>query len=118
MTTPFVCSFVCRDNAGIRGCYSINQTVVAGGLARVTAALTQVVPGKKLRRGDLTGLLVFGTKRGAHRRGGVTVRLGYNGVISLKKDGTPVATRIYAPVWLEARVWGYTRLAVVATTLL
>lgn len=89
-----------------------------GGLARITASLTAVVPGKKLRRGDLLGLLVFGTVRSLVRRGGVTVGLRYNGAIFLKKDGTPVATRVYAPVWLEARVYGYTRLAVLAVALL
>lgn len=118
MTTPFVCSFVCRDNAGIQQCYAINRTPLAGPLARVTVALTRVVPGKKLRRGDLTLVLVFGTIARATRRGGITAGLQYNGVISLKKDGTPVATRVYAPVWLEARISGYTRLAVLAVGLL
>lgn len=107
-----------RDNGGVRRVYAVNITFLVGPLARVTASLTEVAPNRKLRRGDLAGLVVFGRVCRVTRRGGVTAQLGYNGVISLKKDGTPLATRVYGPVFLEARPAGYARLAVVARGLL
>lgn len=117
MTRPHYTHYVARDNGGVRACYSVNRTVLAGEFARVLASVTRVGD-RKVRRGDLVATVVFGVARPVRRRGGVTTRLGYNGVVTLKKDGTPAATRVYGPVYLEARVTGYTRLAVVATGLL
>lgn len=113
MTRPHYTHYVARDNGGVRTCYSVNRDVVAGEFARVLASVTRTGD-RKVRRGDLVRLVVYGVRRRRPRRTGTVVRLGYNGVVNLKKDGTPVATRVYGPVYLEARHAGYARLAVVA----
>jgi ribosomal protein L14 len=117
VTRPHYTHYVARDNGGVRACYSVNRAVLAGQFARVLASVTRVGD-RKVRRGDLVATVVFGVARPVRRRTGPTVRLGYNGVVTLKKDGTPAATRVYGPVYLEARVTGYARLAVVAAGLL
>lgn len=112
LTRPHYTHYTVRDNGPVRSAYSVNRTVRSGEYAGITGAVTRStgVP----RRGDLVGLTVVGTRRWHRRRTGTSVRLGYNGVIHLKKDGTPVATRVFGPVYLEARHTGYARLAVVA----
>jgi len=112
LTRPHYTHYTVRDNGAVRSAYSINRTGRAGEFAGVTAAVTRSTGTP--RRGDLVGLTVVGTRRWHRRRTGGVVRLGYNGVIHLKKDGTPVATRVFGPVYLEARHTGHARLAVVA----
>ena len=92
----------------------IHETILLGGFGRLLGSLTVVAPGRKWRRGDLLGLVIFGRARRVTRRGGVVTRLGYNGAVALKKDGLPVATRIFHPAYLEARVTGYARLGTLA----
>jgi ribosomal protein L14 len=117
VTRPHYTHYVVRDNGPVRSCYSVNRTVLAGEFARVLASVTRTGD-PRTRRGDLVATVVFGVARPVRRRTGPGVRLGYNGVVTLKKDGTPAATRVYGPVYLEARVAGYARLAVVARGLL
>ena len=118
MIQPHYTRFVTRDNAGITQCYSVNRDGLAGPFARVLTSVTGCVGSKKFKRGDLVQMVVTGQRAYTVRRGGISSALGYNGVISLKKDGTPLATRVYTVVYLEARVAGYTRLAVLARALL
>lgn len=108
---------VTRDNAGVLTARTINTTVGVVP-AVVTASLTRVVPDRKLHRGDLLKFVVFGTVARVTRRTGTTVGLTYNGGITLRKDGTPVATKVYAPVLLESRWTGWSRLILVARFLL
>lgn len=114
MTLPSYCTYICRDNSGIRSCYSINRTLLEGQFGRILASLKVVTPNKKVKKGDLLQLVIFGTRKTVTRASGITSSLSYNGVISLKKDGTPVATRLYCPLYLEARHSGYMRLAVLS----
>ena len=86
--------------------------------ARLTGSLTRVVPGKKLHRGDLVRVVVFGTVKSHSRRTGTSVSLGYNGALSLRKDGSPVAGKLFCPIWLEARWRGYSRVTLLARFLL
>jgi len=102
--------YTTRDNGPVRSGYSVNETHLRGGLSVVLASVTRGT----LPRGTLTQVVVFGRARRVTRRTGGTVRLGYNGGVLLKKDGTPVATRVYSPAYLECRLWGYTRLSVLA----
>lgn len=117
MRIPSNVSYITKDNAGIRNCYSVNVKQVCGPLEEILASITRVT-NTKFKKGDLVRLIVFGRRRAYLRRGGVLARLGYNGAIPLKKDGSPVATRIWGPVWLEARPAGYLRLAVLSRSLL
>lgn len=86
--------------------------------ARVTGSLTKVVPGKKLNRGDLVRLVIFGTIRPRRRRTGTVVSLGYNGGLSLRKDGSPVAGKLFCPFWVEGRWRGYSRVSLLSRFLL
>lgn len=122
MTRPHYTRYTTRDNGGIHRCYSVNRTDLVGPFGRVLVSVTRCAPtavggAKRFHRGDLTGVVVCGRRAWAARRGGIASALGYNGVIPLKKDASPVATRVYGVVYLEARVAGYTRLAVLAKAL-
>lgn len=117
MIKPQTCSYVSKDNAGIKRCYSVNFCPLLLNFGVVLASLTSVSSHKKYKKGDLVKLVVIGTRRWSTRRSGVSSKLGYNGVIPVKKDNTPVATRVYGSVYLEARYTGYVRLALVSKNL-
>lgn len=102
-----------RDNAGVLHAQGINLVGPDNGLARVRASLTRIVAGKKLTRGDLVQLLIFGTRRTRSRRTVTTVRLDYNGGLLIRGDGSPVGSKVLSPLWLEAR-WEYSRAYVMA----
>lgn len=118
MTRPHYTRFTTRDNAGVDQCYSVNQTALVGPFARVLTSVTRCVGSKRFKRGDLVPMVVTGRRGWSRRRGGVASHLGYNGAISLKKDGAPLATRVYGVAYLESRPAGYTRLAVLSRALL
>lgn len=104
-----------RDNSGILRVRSFTRV---GFPQRIHASLTRVAPNKKVSRGDLARLLVFGTRRSRPRRTGTSAALTYNGAISLRKDGSPVGSKVFGPLWLEARWGGYSRVAAVAVFIL
>lgn len=106
------CGWVTRDNAGVLSARSIHFVRVAGSFGHLLVSLTRVTP--RFRRGDLLGVVTIGDRRGTTRAGGIRSALGYNGVIPTKKDGSPVGTRIYGPTLLEARHYGYLRLAMLS----
>lgn len=114
MTKPQRCRYQARDNAGIKSCYSVNFTRLDNRFGRILASLTRVIALKKFQKGDLIQLVVFGTRQWSYRRGGVNSKLGYNGVVALKKDGSPVGTRIHGPILLEARHAGYLRVSLLS----
>lgn len=107
-----------RDNAGILLARGINLVGPDNGPARVRASLIRTTPGKKLTRGDLVELYVFGTRRARSRRTGTTVKLDYNGAILVRGDGHPAGSKVLSPLWLESRWQGYTRAQVVAQFIL
>ena len=92
----------------------IHRVGPAGGPARVTASVLASAPDKKIRRGDLLGLYVLSTRRRHRRRTGGTLRGDHN-VATPVKGTTPVATKLYGPVWVETRWGGYSRTCVMAT---
>ena len=109
--------YVTRDNAGIRSCYSVNIKFLHGFLGEILASISRV-NNTKFKKGDLVRLLVLGSRVKHQRKSGIVSSLGYNGAIVLKKDGSPVGTRVWGPVVLEARPAGYLRLAVLSRGIL
>lgn len=106
-----------RDNAGILKCYTINRSDLVWPFGLALVAITKV-NGTKYKKGDLTQVVLTGHKRFTRRRSGIGSSLNFNGVIPVKKDGSPLGTRVYGPVYSEARVAGYTRLTVLSKGLL
>ena len=114
-----LCRYQTYDNSGIKKCYSINrQRLGPNGLSLVRCSLSEVQPRKKFKKGDLLVLVVFGCQRWSQRASGITSKLNYNGVVATKKDRSPLATRLYGGLYLEARHYGYLRLAVLSKNVL
>ena len=118
MIKPRLSHFVTYDNSGIKKCYSINFNRFYNQFGVSHCSLTEVKPRKKFKKGDLLRLVVYGQRVTARRRSGIDSRLTYNGVVATKKDYTPVATRLYGCLYLEARHYGYVRLAVLSKNIL
>lgn len=106
-----------KDNAGVVKCYSINKTDLLSSFGLRLVAITKV-NSTKYKKGDLLQVVTTGHRKFAKRQTGIHSRLNYNGVIPVKKDGSPQGTRVYGAVYFESRLAGYTRLAVLSKGLL
>lgn len=71
--------------------------------------LTRVYPNLKIKKGNLFKCVITNVRLKQQRLSGFTLNSDFNGVILLKKDHTPVATRIYKGVFLELRYFGFAR---------
>lgn len=115
---PELAHFETRDNSGIKLVYSINHARLEKQFGLSHCSLLKVDPRKKFKKGDLARLVVFGRRRWARRRSGINTRLDYNGVVATKKDRTPLSSRLYGGLYLEARHYGYLRLGVLSKNVL
>lgn len=106
-----------NDNSGVKLALTINYRPSYHHLG-VSLCSLQVSTNKKFRPGDLHRMAICGRRRWVHRRSGVHTRLNHNLAGLIKKDQTPISTRLYGCVYLESRVTGFMRLAVLSRQLL
>lgn len=79
--------------------------------------VTLVYPSKKIKKGQLFTACIIGLKKKNPRRSGVTVCSLNNDLILLKKDKTPLSTRVYRPIFLELRYSGLSRVCSIARSI-
>jgi len=96
------------DNSGAKRCAIIR---VKGFEALVR--VTQVYPSKTVKKGQLFIACIIGLRRSLNRRTGITVKSELNDCILIKKD-TPIANRVYRPIFLELRYSGLSRVLSIA----
>jgi len=106
-----------NDNSGIKTGQTINYQLILNLFGQALTSLKQLKPGK-LKKGDLHLTVITGRRQWALRRSGINSRLSSNQISLVKKDHTPIGTRFYGCVYLESRVTGYMRLAVLSRKLL
>jgi len=63
-------------------------------------------------------MTISGQRQWVNRQSGINSRLSYNLASVIKKDRTPLSSRQYGVIYLEARVVGFLRLAVLSRNLL
>lgn len=71
--------------------------------------LTKVNVVKTLKRSNLFKVAITGHKKNLTRKSGITIKVYKNESILLKKDNTPVSTRVYKPIYLEFKFSGLSR---------
>lgn len=71
--------------------------------------LTKVLSVKTLKKSNLFKVILTGYKKGLVRQSGVTVCADKNESVLLKKDNTPLPTRVYKPIYLELKYSGFSR---------
>ena len=97
---------------------SINSQTIKQRSSLNCASLTHLLPNRRLTKGDLTRVVICGRRQLVKRYSGINSSLGCNLGVGIKKDQTPVASRLYGQAYLELRYHGWLRLAVLARQLL
>lgn len=111
------------DNSGAREVQCIK---VLGGSKRMTArlgdiivvAVKQVLPGGKIKKGDVKKAVIVRTKYPIRREDGSYIRFDKNSVVILGANNEPAGTRIFGPVARELRNKNFTKICSLAPEVL
>ena len=111
------------DNSGAK---SVRCIKVLGGSIKMIAhigevvvlSVTSVLPGSKMKKGQVVKGLIVRTKSKIVRRDGSFIRFDDNAVVLVDKDGEPIGTRVFGPISREIRQKGYLKIASLAPEVL
>ncbi|MDX8381318.1 MAG: 50S ribosomal protein L14 [Ghiorsea sp.] len=111
------------DNSGARRVTCIK---VLGGSKRryarvgdvIIVAVKEVIPGGKVKKGEVQRAVVVRTAKEFRRTDGSSIRFDENAAVLLNKQGEPIGTRIFGPVTRELRAKGYMKIISLAPEVL
>jgi large subunit ribosomal protein L14 len=111
------------DNSGARRVTCIK---VLGGSKRryarvgdvIVVAVKEVIPGGKVKKGEVQRAVVVRTAKEFRRPDGSSIRFDENAAVLLSKQGEPIGTRIFGPVTRELRAKGYMKIISLAPEVL
>ena len=103
------------DNSGAK---LVKCVKVLGGSKRMTAsigdvivvAVQQVLPGGKVKKGDVKKAVIVRSKYPIRREDGSYIRFDKNSVVILGNSNDPIGTRIFGPVARELRNKNFTKI--------
>lgn len=107
------------DNSGAK---SVRCIKVLGGSKHmitgigdvVIVAVTSVIPGSKVKKGQVARAVIVRTKSKIVRPDGSFILFDDNAVVLVDKDNEPVATRVFGPIAREVRHKGFLKIASLA----
>ncbi|MDC0256036.1 50S ribosomal protein L14 [Bacteriovoracales bacterium] len=111
------------DNSGAK---LVKCVKVLGGSKRMTAsigdvivvAVQQVLPGGKVKKGDVKKAVIVRSKYPIRREDGSYIRFDKNSVVILGNSNDPIGTRIFGPVARELRNKNFTKICSLAPEVL
>ena len=111
------------DNSGAK---LVKCVKVLGGSKRMTAsigdvivvAVQQVLPGGKVKNGDVKKAVIVRSKYPIRREDGSYIRFDKNSVVILGNSNDPIGTRIFGPVARELRNKNFTKICSLAPEVL
>ena len=111
------------DNSGAK---VVKCVKVLGGSKRMTAsvgdvivvAVQQVLPGGKMKKGEVKKAVIVRSKYPIRRDDGSYIRFDKNSVVILGNSNDPVGTRIFGPVARELRNKNFTKICSLAPEVL
>lgn len=111
------------DNSGAKRVKCIK---VLGGSKRryarvgdlIVVAIKEVIPGGKVKKGEVQRAVVVRTAKEFRRADGSSIRFDENAAVLLTKQGEPMGTRIFGPVTRELRSKGYMKIISLAPEVL
>lgn len=107
------------DNSGARivECIKVlgNKGTVGYAGSTVVVSVKAVNPRKRLKRGEIYRAVLVATKKPPVRANGFTVSFSANCAVLINNKGVPLATRLLAPVMLEVREKGFSKVLSMST---
>jgi large subunit ribosomal protein L14 len=111
------------DNSGAKKAKCIkvlggSRRMVTGIADVIVVSVTDVVPGGKIKKGEVAMGVIVRTKKETQRIDGSTIRFDDNAIVLINKDRTPVGTRVFGPVARELRGGSFTKILSLAPEVL
>ena len=111
------------DNSGAK---LVKCVKVLGGSKRMTASLgdvivvavQQVLPGGKIKKGDVKKAVIVRTKQSVRRPDGSRLRFDDNASVIINKENNPRGTRVFGPIARELKEKGFTKIVSLAPEVL
>jgi large subunit ribosomal protein L14 len=116
-------NLVVTDNSGAKTARCIKVLGGSGhmitGVSKViVASVTSVIPGAKVKKGQVVKAVIVRTKSKIVRPDGSFIKFDDNAVVLIEKDYEPIATRVFGPVSREVRQAGFMKIASLASEVL
>ena len=116
-------NLVVADNSGAKTARCIK--VLGGSNHMITevgdvivVSITSVIPGSKVKKGQVAKAVIVRTKNKIVRNDGSFVKFDDNAVVLVDKDNEPIATRVFGPVSREIRQKNFLKIASLASEVL
>ncbi|MCE2687226.1 MAG: 50S ribosomal protein L14 [Rickettsiales bacterium] len=114
---------VVADNSGAK--YATCIKVLGGSNHMITGigdiivlAINEVIPGAKVKKGQVARGVIVRTKNKITRPDGSFVKFDDNAVVLVDKNGELIASRVFGPVAREVRTKNFLKIASLATEVL
>lgn len=116
-------NLVVADNSGAKTARCIkvlggSDHMITGIGDVIVVSVTSVIPGAKVKKGQVAKGVIIRTKNKIVRRDGSYVKFDDNAVVLIDKDGNPIATRVFGPVAREVRHKNFLKIASLASEVL
>jgi len=107
------------DNSGARivECIKVlgNRGVTSKPGSLIVVSVKSVNPKKRLKKGEIYRAVFVASKKSNLRPNGFSVSFSENCAVLVNNKGVPIATRLLAPVMLEVRDNGFTKVLSMST---
>ncbi len=116
-------ALVVADNSGAKQAKCIkvlggSDHMITGVGQIVVVSIISVIPGSKVKKGQVAKGVVVRTKSKIVRADGSFVKFDDNAIVLVDKDGEPLATRVFGPVAREVRQNNFLKIASLASEVL
>ena len=116
-------NLVVVDNSGAKTARCIkvlggSDHMITGIGEIIVLSITSVIPGAKVKKGEVAKGVIVRTRSKITRPDGSIVKFDDNAVVLVDKDGEPIATRVFGPVAREVRHKGFLKIASLASEVL
>ena len=116
-------NLVVADNSGAKTARCIkvlggSDYMIAGIGEIIVLSITSVIPGAKVKKGQVAKGVIVRTRSKITRPDGSLLIFDENAVVLVDKDGEPIATRVFGPVAREVRQKGFLKIASLASEVL
>ena len=84
----------------------------------IVVSITSVTPGAKVKKGQVAKGVIVRTRSKVTRPDGSFLKSDENAIVLIEKEGEPIGTRVFGPVFREVRSAGYLKIASLAPEVL
>ena len=116
-------SLVVADNSGAKTATCIkvlggSNHMITGIGTIIVVAINTVIPGSKVKKGQVAKGVIVRTRSKIVRSDGSFVKFDDNAIVLIDKDGEPIGTRVFGPIAREVRQKNFLKIASLAPEVL